>query len=58
MKFLFSRFVKDTCGSTAIEYGLIASLLAAALVGGATAVGSSLNQTLDVASQHLEDSNK
>ena len=40
---LFPRFVKDESGATAIEYGLIATLIAVAIIVGATAVGSQLN---------------
>ena len=37
---LFARFLKDERGATAIEYGLIAALIAVALVVGATAFGT------------------
>jgi pilus assembly protein Flp/PilA len=37
-----TRFLKDESGATAIEYGLIASLIAAAIIGGVTAIGTSL----------------
>ena len=33
MSSLFSRFLKDECGATAIEYGLIAALIAVGLIG-------------------------
>jgi pilus assembly protein Flp/PilA len=42
MKTLFTRFAKDESGATAIEYGLIATLIAVAIIAGATAVGSQL----------------
>ena len=32
MKTLFSRFVSDESGATAIEYGLIAALVAVAII--------------------------
>lgn len=41
----FKRFLKDESGATAIEYGLLASLIAVALIGGATALGGKLNTT-------------
>jgi pilus assembly protein Flp/PilA len=44
MSKLFARFVKDESGATAIEYGLIAALIALAIMAGATAVGTSLNE--------------
>ncbi|MBN9453689.1 MAG: Flp family type IVb pilin [Bosea sp.] len=39
---LFARFVKDESGATAIEYGLIAALIAVAAITAMTTVGSSL----------------
>jgi pilus assembly protein Flp/PilA len=43
MKTLFARFAKDESGATAIEYGLIATLIAVALIVGATYLGGQLN---------------
>jgi len=43
MKTLFSRFVKDEAGATAIEYGLIAALIAVAIIGALTTVGSNMS---------------
>jgi pilus assembly protein Flp/PilA len=43
MSKLFARFVKDESGATAIEYGLIAALIALAIVVGAGALGNALN---------------
>lgn len=40
---LISRLLKDESGATAIEYGLIAALIAVALITGATALGTALN---------------
>ena len=37
------KFLKDESGATAIEYGLIASLIAVAIIAGVTAVGTNLN---------------
>jgi pilus assembly protein Flp/PilA len=36
------KFLKDESGATAIEYGLIAALVAVAIVGALTALGTSL----------------
>ena len=44
LKFI-RRFVKDESGVTAIEYGLIASLIAVAIITTVTLVGSDLNVT-------------
>ena len=43
MKTLFTRFAKDESGATAIEYGLIATLIGVAIIVGATALGGKLN---------------
>lgn len=40
---LFSTVAKDESGATAIEYGLIAALVAVAAIVGMTALGESLN---------------
>jgi len=40
---LLSRFYKDESGATAIEYGLIATLIAVAIMVGAGFLGNSLN---------------
>ena len=41
---LISRFCKDESGATAIEYGLIAALIALAIMVGAGALGSALDK--------------
>jgi pilus assembly protein Flp/PilA len=40
---LFARFAKDESGATAIEYGLIAALIAVGIIVAATALGGSLS---------------
>jgi len=37
------RFLKDEEGVTALEYGLIAGLIAVAIIVGATALGGKIN---------------
>jgi pilus assembly protein Flp/PilA len=37
------KFMKDENGATAIEYGLIAALIAVAIVGALTTLGTSLS---------------
>jgi pilus assembly protein Flp/PilA len=44
---LFSRFVRDESGATAIEYGLIAALIAVVVIGAVTAVGTGLSSTFN-----------
>jgi pilus assembly protein Flp/PilA len=43
MNKFFARFVKDESGATAIEYGLIAALIAVVIITGAQALGNALN---------------
>jgi pilus assembly protein Flp/PilA len=38
-----ARFVRDEDGVTAIEYGLIAGLIALAIIGAVTTLGTNLN---------------
>jgi pilus assembly protein Flp/PilA len=44
MQFL-KRLGNDEAGATAIEYGLIAALIAVAIIAGATTVGTNLGTT-------------
>lgn len=44
---LLARFVKNESGATAIEYGLIASLISVVIISGASALGTSLDATFD-----------
>lgn len=46
MKF-FKKFVRDTKAATAIEYGLIAALIAVAAITALTNVGSSVTKTFN-----------
>jgi len=43
MNKLINRFAREESGATAIEYGLIATLIGVAIILGATALGTSLN---------------
>ncbi len=47
------RFLREEEGVTAIEYGLIASLIAVVLIAGATLVGTSLDAIFDDIAGHL-----
>jgi pilus assembly protein Flp/PilA len=43
MSNLISRFVRDESGATAIEYGLIAALIAVVVITALTNIGTSLS---------------
>ena len=44
---LVARFMKDESGATAIEYGLIAALIAVAIIGAVGALGNSVSDTFN-----------
>jgi pilus assembly protein Flp/PilA len=44
---LISRFIRDETGATAIEYGLIAALIAIVIIGVVRNVGTSLSTTFN-----------
>ncbi|TVR08775.1 MAG: Flp family type IVb pilin [Salinarimonadaceae bacterium] len=53
MKTLFNRFAKDESGATAIEYGLIAALVAVAIIGALQALGGGLQGTFGAVTGQL-----
>jgi pilus assembly protein Flp/PilA len=57
MSKLFARFVKDESGATAIEYGLIAALIALAIMVGAGAVGNALDEKFGDIADELNGTN-
>ena len=48
-----NRFMADESGATAIEYGLIAALIALAIIGGAGALGRQINASFGVIATKL-----
>jgi pilus assembly protein Flp/PilA len=50
---LFSRFVRDESGATAIEYGLIAALIAVVIITAVTTVGTNLTSTFNTVANKL-----
>lgn len=53
MKNLVSRYIADESGVTAIEYGLIAALIAVVIIVAVAAVGTSLSTTFNSVSSSL-----
>ena len=47
MKDFVARFVKDESGTTSIEYGLIAALIAIGIIAAARSVGSQTSTTFN-----------
>ena len=53
MKTLLNRFLKDESGATAIEYGLIAALIAVVCIGTMTTLGTNLNTKFSAVATNL-----
>ena len=53
MKNLFSRFVANESGVTAIEYGLIAALVAVVIIGAVSSMGTGLSTTFSKVASSL-----
>ena len=53
MSAVFSRFVKCQSGATAIEYGLIASLVGVAIITTLSSLGSQTGTTFDKAAKGM-----
>jgi pilus assembly protein Flp/PilA len=54
MKNIFLRFACDEKGATAIEYALLISLIAIAIVGAATTMGTKISSTFVTAAGSLK----
>jgi pilus assembly protein Flp/PilA len=52
---MLQMFLKDESGATAIEYGLIAALIAVALIAVLTALGGALNNIFQKVKTALDD---
>jgi len=57
MKTLFSRFVKDESGATAIEYGLIAAIVAIGLIAALQGLKNNLSSTFSKVGSSLNAAN-
>ena len=54
MKNYVVRFLKDESGATAIEYGLIAALIAVGIIGAARILGTEISATFDKVTANLK----
>lgn len=57
MKNLVARFVKCESGATAIEYGLIAALVAVGIIAAATTLGTEISETFKKVSDEMNKVN-
>lgn len=53
MQTLMKTFVKNESGATAIEYALIASLIAVAIIGAVMTLGENASDTFDKVSAQM-----
>ena len=54
MNELIQNFLRDEQGATAIEYGLIAALIAVVIIGAVSVVGTSLSGTFSTVSSSIK----
>jgi pilus assembly protein Flp/PilA len=57
MKF-FNKLIRDEAGATAIEYGLIAALIAVAAITAMNGLGNQLKSTFNTTSSQMSIANK
>jgi pilus assembly protein Flp/PilA len=53
MKKLLMRFGKDRSGATAVEYGLIAALIAVVIIASVTRLGTSVSAKFGIIANNL-----
>ena len=53
MKSIFTRFLKDESGATAIEYGLLAALISVVIIGAVKVAGSNLSTKFNTIAGNL-----
>jgi pilus assembly protein Flp/PilA len=53
MRTLAARFIKNQSGATAIEYGLIAGLIAVVIIGAVTRLGTSISAKFNIIANNL-----
>jgi pilus assembly protein Flp/PilA len=56
MSKIVTRFMKDESGATAIEYGLIAALIAVVIIAGASTLGKNVGTTFNTIAGNVSSS--
>jgi pilus assembly protein Flp/PilA len=54
MKNLLTRFAREESGATAIEYGLIAALIAVVIISAVSLVGTGVGNTFNTVANKLQ----
>ena len=57
MKAIFKRFRKNEDGATAIEYGLIAALIAVVIIGAVTILGTQIRSSFTSIGTAIQSAN-
>ncbi|MCE2965581.1 MAG: Flp family type IVb pilin [Alphaproteobacteria bacterium] len=57
MVMLFNKFIKDESGATALEYGLLAALIAVAIIAAVTTLGTNLSNTFSKVGSSIATAN-
>lgn len=57
MQKFIARFVQDESGATAIEYGLIAALIAVGIIGAAKLLGTQISTTFTKVTTEMAKTN-
>jgi len=52
-----SRFARDQKGASALEYGILAALIAVAIIAGATVAGDQINTLFDNVGTQIQNVN-
>lgn len=55
--FDFKKLWKDESGATAIEYGLLAALIAVVIIGAVSVLGGTLNRTFESVNDKIIEEN-
>ncbi len=50
---MLARFIREEEGATAIEYGLIASLIAVVIIAAVALIGTNLSSTFNSVATHI-----
>lgn len=57
MSNFFNRFIKDESGATAIEYGLIAALIAVAIITAVSLLGTNISTAFNTVATEVGNNN-
>lgn len=53
---MLARFMNDESGAMIVEYGLIIAIIAVSIIGGATMIGSSIDENMTDVATKIDES--